>query len=110
MPMAMYSFLESYDWDGKTIIPFNTHEGSGQANTVTTIKGICEGAEVMSGFSVRGSVAQNEGESARTIVQNWLDNNNFNKIAEKKEVHYTMQDIRNLQDFLLGRPTEEDLS
>lgn len=110
MPMAMYSFLESYDWDGKTIIPFNTHEGSGQANTVTTIKGICEGAEVMSGFSVRGSVAQNEGESARAIVQNWLDNNNFNKIAEKKEVHYTMQDIRNLQDFLLGRHTEEDLS
>ena len=41
----------------------------------------------MSGFSVRGSVAQNEGESARAIVQNWLDNNNFNKIAEKKEVH-----------------------
>ena len=110
MPMAMYSFLESYDWNGKTIIPFNTHEGSKQANTVTTIKGICEGAEVMSGFSVRGSVAQNEGESARTIVQNWLDNNNFNKIAEKKEVNYTMQDIRNLQDFLLGRPTEEDLS
>ena len=110
MPMAMYSFLESYDWDGKTIIPFNTHEGSGQANTVTTIKGICEGAEVMSGFSVRGSVAQNEGESARAIVQNWLDNNNFNKIAEKKEGHYTMQDIRNLQDFLLGSPTEEDLS
>ena len=109
MPMAMYHFLESYDWNGKTVIPFNTHEGSGQANTVSTIKGICEGAEVMSGFSVRGSVAQNEGESARTIVQNWLDNNNFNALAEKKTVHYTLQDIRNLQDFLLTRPTEEDL-
>ena len=109
MPMAMYHFLESYDWNGKTVIPFNTHEGSGQANTVSTIKGICEGAEVMSGFSVRGSVAQNEGESARTIVQNWLDNNNFNALAEKKTVHYTLQDIRNLQDFLLARPTEEDL-
>lgn len=50
MPMAMYNFLESYDWSDKTVIPFNTHEGSGQANTVNTIKGICEGAEVMSGF------------------------------------------------------------
>ena len=109
MPMAMYHFLESYDWNGKTVIPFNTHEGSGQANTVSTIKGICEDAEVMNGFSVRGSVAQNEGESARTIVQNWLDNNNFNALAEKKTVHYTLQDIRNLQDFLLARPTEEDL-
>ena len=37
MPMAMYTFLESYDWNGKTVIPFNTHEGSGQANTVATI-------------------------------------------------------------------------
>lgn len=50
MPMAMYTFLESYDWNGKTVIPFNTHEGSGQANTVTTIKGICEGAYVMRAF------------------------------------------------------------
>ena len=42
-------------------------------------------------------------------MQNWLDNNNFNALAEKKTVHYTLQDIRNLQDFLLTRPTEEDL-
>ena len=110
MPMAMYNFLESYDWSDKTVIPFNTHEGSGQANTVNTIKRICEGAEVMSGFSVRGSIVQNEGSSARTIVQNWLDTNNFEAIAEKKEIHYTLQDIRNLQDFLLTRPTEEDLA
>ena len=109
MPMAMYSFLENYDWNGKTVIPFNTHEGSGQANTVTAIRNICEDAEVMSGFSVRGSIAQNNGESARTIVQNWLDSNNFDAIAEKKEVRYTLQDIRNLQDFLLAKPTEEDL-
>ena len=109
MPMAMYTFLESYDWNGKTVIPFNTHEGSGQANTVTTIKGICEGADVMSGFSVRGSVAQNDGASARTIVQNWLDSNNFEAFARKQVTHYTLQDIRNLQDFLLTKPTEEDL-
>lgn len=110
MPMAMYNFLESYDWSDKTVIPFNTHEGSGQANTVNTIKGICEGAEVMSGFSIRGSIAQNERSSAREVVQNWLDTNNFEAIAEKKEVHYTLQDIRNIQDYLLTRPTEEDLT
>ena len=109
MPMAMYTFFESYDWNGKTVIPFNTHEGSGQANTVTTIKGICEGADVMSGFSVRGSVAQNDGASARTIVQNWLDSNNFEALIRKQITHYTLQDIRNLQDFLLAKPTEEEL-
>ena len=28
MPMIVYRFLESYDFSGKTVIPFNTHEGS----------------------------------------------------------------------------------
>ena len=110
MPMAMYTFLESYDWNGKTVIPFNTHEGSGQANTVATIKGICEGADVMSGFSVRGSVAQNDGASARSIVQNWLDSNNFAAIAAKKTVSYTAQDVRSLLQFLLTKSTGADLS
>ncbi|WP_173386716.1 hypothetical protein [Ruminococcus flavefaciens] len=63
----------------------------------------------MSGFSVRGSVAQNDGASARTIVQNWLDSNNYEALAKKQVTHYTLQDISNLQDFLLAKPTEEDL-
>ena len=29
MPMAVYTFLESYDFTGKKIHPFCTHEGSG---------------------------------------------------------------------------------
>ncbi|MEE5994034.1 MAG: flavodoxin [Oscillospiraceae bacterium] len=33
MPVIMYTFLESYDWTGKGVIPFNTHEGSIQAQT-----------------------------------------------------------------------------
>ena len=110
MPMAVYTFMDSYDFSDKVVIPFNTHEGSGQANTVATIKGICEGADVMSGFSVRGSVAQNDGASARTIVQNWLDTNHFAAIAAKKTVRYTAQDVRSLQQFLLIKSTGEDLS
>ena len=34
LPMAVYTFLESYDFSGKTIVPFCTHEGSGLAGTV----------------------------------------------------------------------------
>ena len=64
----------------------------------------------MSGFSVRGSVAQNDGVSARTIVQNWLDSNNFAAIAAKKTVRYTAQDVRSLQQFLLTKSTGEDFS
>ena len=40
MPMAVYTFLESYDFTGKKIHPFCTHEGSGLSNTESDIKGI----------------------------------------------------------------------
>ena len=38
IPMAVCTFLESYDFKGKTIIPFCTHEGSGLGNSVKDIK------------------------------------------------------------------------
>ena len=38
VPMIINTFLEKYDFSGKTIIPFNTHEGSGDAGTYSYIK------------------------------------------------------------------------
>ena len=38
MPMAMYTFFDTYNFDGKTIVPFNTHEGSGNGGTYDDIK------------------------------------------------------------------------
>ncbi|WP_455617958.1 flavodoxin [Eisenbergiella sp.] len=72
MPMAVYTFLESYDFAGKTIVPFATHEGSGLASTENSIAAACSGAEVLDGLAVRGSVAQNSREEARGAVVNWL--------------------------------------
>ena len=40
MPMAVYTFLEHYDWQGKTIHPFCTNEGSGLSNTGRTSGGL----------------------------------------------------------------------
>ena len=37
-PMAVYTFLESYDWTGKTLIPFCTSGGSGLSGTVNEVK------------------------------------------------------------------------
>ena len=99
MPMIMYSFLESYDFSGKTIVPFNTHEGSGQAGTVTSIREECPNATVLGGFSVRGSVAQNNGESSRAVVQSWLDSNDFESLIRQ-------DDTQILLDFLLTKPTK----
>ena len=47
MPMAVFTFLESYDFSGKTIIPYCTHEGSGMGSSERDIKKAlseCKGA------------------------------------------------------------------
>ena len=37
-PQPLFTFLEEYDFSGKTIIPFNSHGGSGFSNTIEEIK------------------------------------------------------------------------
>ncbi len=44
MPMAVFTFLEHFDFTGKTIKPFCTHEGSGMGGSVADIKRLCPGA------------------------------------------------------------------
>lgn len=58
LPMPLYTFLESYDFSGKTIIPFVTHGGSGFSRTISTIADLQPNATVVTdGLSVsRGSV------------------------------------------------------
>jgi flavodoxin len=67
-PMAVFTFLESYDFSGKTIIPFCTHEGSGIGNSERDIKKLCPNADVFSGNAIRGSSVA----SADNTVQSWL--------------------------------------
>lgn len=72
MPMAVYTFLESYDFSGKTIVPFCTHEGSGLASTASNIAEICPDAQVLDGLAIQGSVAQNSQEETAELVIDWL--------------------------------------
>lgn len=50
-PMAVYSFLETYDLSGKTIIPFCTSGGTGIGGSVKNIRKICKGAKVKTGLT-----------------------------------------------------------
>lgn len=72
MPMAVYTFLESYDFSGKTVIPFCTHGGSGLSGTVSSIRELCEGAEVLDGLAMTGATAQNQPEEAEKQVKAFL--------------------------------------
>lgn len=71
MPMALYTFIESYDWSGKTVAPFVTHEGSGLSSIPSKIKAATK-AEMLDGLAVYGHVAQNDREQAKEEVANWL--------------------------------------
>lgn len=73
MPMPVYTFLEQHDWNGKTVVPFCTHEGSGLSDTERYIADVCKGATIANGLAVRGETAQNNREQARKSVTSWLE-------------------------------------
>lgn len=71
MPMIVYNFMESYDFSGKTVIPFCTHGGSGLSRTESAIEEIT-GATMLDGFAISGETAQNDRETALAQVTEWL--------------------------------------
>lgn len=68
MPMAVYTFLESYDFTGKTIHPFCTHEGSGLSDTIHDIEKAAPGAAVTKGLAIHGSGV----DSANPLLAKWV--------------------------------------
>ena len=72
MPMVVFSFLDKHDLNGKTILPFCTHEGSSISGTDRTLAKKYPKATVKSPLAVRGSVAQNNKSESEKSVSNWL--------------------------------------
>ena len=68
IPMPVATFLSEYDFSGKTIVPFCTHEGSALGRSVADIKGLCPQSPILEGLPVRGSDVKN----ARNKVSGWL--------------------------------------
>lgn len=69
LPMAVYSFFDEYDFSGKTIIPFNVHNGSQFSGTIETIQELEPDADVIeNGFTV----SEQEAADAAGDVDSWL--------------------------------------
>lgn len=68
MPMAVFTFLEHFDFSGKTIRPFCTHEGSGMGSSVSDIKRLCPAAKVESGLAIHGSSVNR----AKKDIEAWI--------------------------------------
>ena len=68
-PMAIHSFLESYDFTGKKIIPFCTSGSSSPQTSYESVRASASGAEVLEGFWIQGTSAGN----AQDDVNRWID-------------------------------------
>ncbi len=74
LPMPLYTFLETYDFSGKTIIPFTAHGGSGFSDTVDTIAELQPEATVSEeGFSI----SRNEVADAEEEIRSWAEGLNL---------------------------------
>lgn len=70
MPMAVFTFLEHFEFGGKSIRPFCTHEGSKMGSSVSDIRRLCPDAEVEDGFAIRGGSAERAGKD----IEQWIGN------------------------------------
>ena len=68
-PMAVYTFLESYDWSGKTLVPFNTSASGGFGRSLSGLEESASGASILEGISfTERTLGDAQGEVAA-----WLD-------------------------------------
>ena len=73
LPQVMDSFFDEYDFSGKTLIPFDVHNGSRLSDTVETIQELEPDARVITdGFAISQSTVAEETESVAEEVSSWL--------------------------------------
>jgi len=81
MPPPVKSFLNQYNFKGKTVIPFNTNAGYGVGSGFETVKQLCPGSNVLEGFSTTGGIERDgvylaikgdKAAQAQEEVRKWL--------------------------------------
>ncbi|MDO4301862.1 MAG: flavodoxin [Clostridia bacterium] len=79
-PMAVRSFLEEYDFSGKTIIPFSTALGSGISESVKDIENLCPNSVIEEGLSL-----STEDSNMQEDIENWLNDLDFTPLNTGQE-------------------------
>lgn len=65
-PTIINTFLESYDFSGKTVIPFATSGGSGMGKTNEKLRPSCPGAVLLEGKLLNGSPSE-------SVLKKWVE-------------------------------------
>jgi flavodoxin len=68
IPAPVRTFLSEYDFSGKSIVPFCTHEGTGLGRSVKDIAKLCSRSTLLDGVAIRGG----EVRTAQNRVGEWL--------------------------------------
>ena len=68
-PMAVFTFLESYDFSGKKIVPFCSHEGSGLGGSIRQIRQAVPDADVTEGVAIHGAAASHCDREVKLILE-----------------------------------------
>ena len=106
LPNIVMTQLEMLDFEGKTIYPFNTHEGSGLGRSISDIKNSAPKADVKDGFALRGTDARKE--DSHESIRNWLSdklgitanqNNGNGETDESTQSKETDENTENIQTF-----------
>ena len=95
LPNIVMTQLELLNFEGKTIYPFNTHEGSGLGRSINDIRNSAPNADVKNGFALRGTEARKE--SSHESIRKWLndklelnisnnENNENNQSSQSSEI------------------------
>ena len=75
LPMVMFTFFETHDLKGKTIVPFVTHGGSAFGRSERDLKDLCKDSTILEGLAVSDSHTDN----AKSDVEAWLKGLGFAK-------------------------------
>ena len=118
LPMAIHSFLEEYDFSGKTVIPFCTHGTGGLAGTIRDLTAaLPDSATVLEPIGVY----RPEVDSSQEAVNRWLDSLGFDEspakedaagekrfrlVAAGKEIYGTLYDTPAANDLWGSLPLE----
>ena len=73
LPQILYTFFDTYDFSGKTVIPFSTHGGSSFAGTPATIQRLEPGAKMLDGLTI----SRNNIQDAEQEIITWVNGLNY---------------------------------
>ena len=76
-PMIMYTLFEKVDMNGKTIVPFSTHGGSGLSGFDSKLRRIYPNAKVTKGLAITGTDTQNKKDKVKSEVDKWINELNI---------------------------------